>query len=189
MSGRRQGCFEWRPAACCWAHSLGTAGVRRLLGVLLCMLDRVAAIWNGKNPNRRHSEGRRCCLSVDFISSWRAMRNNLVEKLGLHVTSTSVQAYCTIYIYIYNWLVFRGFEQKKLDEAHRVNLRRFNEVFVDLSGNVLEGTFKRDFIYDLQLWMETFPVMWSFAVVPRCEDWHHLNVCVWTWSWEVISLG
>lgn len=47
--------------------------------------------------------------------------------------------------------MFRGFEQKKLDEAHRVNLRRFNEVFVDLSGNVLEGTFKRDFIYDLQL--------------------------------------
>lgn len=31
------------------------------------------------------------------------------------------------------------------------DLRRFNEVFVDLSGNVLEGTFKRDFIYDLQL--------------------------------------
>lgn len=65
--------FESHPGVCCWAQSQGTAGARPLLGVLGCVLpvcqqdarpDRVAPLWNCKNPNPGHSRGRWCRSSV-----------------------------------------------------------------------------------------------------------------------------
>lgn len=130
-------------------HSLGTAGAHPLIRVLACVLsvcqgdarlEHITSLWNCKNPTHVTTGGDGTAGAVCvFISSWQAMTDNILQEKSityLNVRNTSIMhniiAVCLACV------------QAGMNRGNSRNVSAVSKVFVDLSGNILEGMCKRE---------------------------------------------